>query len=399
MSAMQNKKISVNSIPEITNINNIDNKLTFDVRNVHCSIVNSIRRTVLTRINTLVFRAFPYNQNDIDIDVNNTKFNNEYLKHRISCLPIHINDSSLFQNFVESYEVQLDVINEGLEKLYVTTKDLKIVNKITKKELPKEEVSKIFPADPITGDHILICILYPNYNKGNENCEQLKLKCNFKIGNAKENSCWNVVSNCTYENTKDIEKIEKIRQTPEFQSQSKLSQMDYMLLDAQRIFIPNKFKFTVESIGIFTNEYIMKMACEYLINQLSSVLQMIQDKPKIVSIEENRFNTTNGMLTSDELENIQNQYASLYKENKFFILELKDDDYSIGKMIENYLFNSFEDKLKFVAFKKKYPSEPESYIYIQYKDELNEEVQLYEHLYQTCSQLVEMMKSIQNKFM
>ena len=35
------------------------------------------------------------------------------------------------------------------------------------------------------------------------NGEALHFEANFDIGSAKENSCWNVVSNCMYENIKN----------------------------------------------------------------------------------------------------------------------------------------------------------------------------------------------------
>ena len=66
--------------------------LTFEVVNVDVSVINSLRRVILTHIPTLVFRGFPHYSNKINIKKNNTKFNNEYLKHRLSCVPIYVNN-------------------------------------------------------------------------------------------------------------------------------------------------------------------------------------------------------------------------------------------------------------------------------------------------------------------
>ena len=38
----------------------------------------------------IVFRTTPYEKNDANFEVNSTKLNNEILKQRLSCIPIHI---------------------------------------------------------------------------------------------------------------------------------------------------------------------------------------------------------------------------------------------------------------------------------------------------------------------
>ena len=50
----------------------------------------------------------------------------------------------------------------------------------------------------------------------------------------------------------------------------------------------------------------------------------------------------------------------------YVVLKLKEDDYTIGKLIENHLYKKFRDKLEFVGFKKYYTTEKEAYIYIKY---------------------------------
>ena len=77
------------SAPSITNIDSIDGKMMFDLMNVDVSVANGIRRVLLSNIDNLVFQAFPHEECSINITKNNTKFNNEYLKQRISCIPVH----------------------------------------------------------------------------------------------------------------------------------------------------------------------------------------------------------------------------------------------------------------------------------------------------------------------
>jgi DNA-directed RNA polymerase alpha subunit len=93
---------------------------------VDVSIINSIRRVILTEIPALVFRGFPHYSNKINIKKNNTKFNNEYLKHRISCVPIHVNDEAHFEKFKNNYEIRVSVVNAENKQVYVTTEDFKL---------------------------------------------------------------------------------------------------------------------------------------------------------------------------------------------------------------------------------------------------------------------------------
>jgi len=40
---------------------------------------------------------------------------------------------------------------------------------------------------------------------------------------------------------------------------------------------------------------------------------------------------------------------------KMFILQLENDDYTFGKLIEKYLYNYKSEWFKFIAFKKEHP--------------------------------------------
>ena len=69
--------------------------LSFTIGDINVSFINGIRRTILSDIPTLVFHCFPHDENDAAIHVNTTRLNNEVLKQRLSCIPIHISDLSL----------------------------------------------------------------------------------------------------------------------------------------------------------------------------------------------------------------------------------------------------------------------------------------------------------------
>ena len=87
------------------------------------SIVNAVRRTLITDIPSVVFHTFPYSENKCEIAKNTTRFNNEIIKHRLSCVPIHITDLTIP---LENYLLVLKKKNESGIVEYVTTEDFQI---------------------------------------------------------------------------------------------------------------------------------------------------------------------------------------------------------------------------------------------------------------------------------
>ena len=78
--------------PLIQTIMENGDTLTFTLSGVNVSLANAIRRTLLSDIPIVVFRTSPYESNKANITINTTRLNNEILKQRLSCIPIHITD-------------------------------------------------------------------------------------------------------------------------------------------------------------------------------------------------------------------------------------------------------------------------------------------------------------------
>lgn len=334
--------------PIISNKKSTNDSLEFEIGNVDVSIVNALRRVILTRIECLVFKGFPHDENKIHIEENKSSFHNEYLKHRIQCIPIHEEDSSKFANYIENYYISLDVENETNKDKYVTTKDFRLFTKKENKEIPKEEVYKLFPPDPISKDFILICILSPKYSDKDPN-EKIKMKIYFSVGTANDDSCWNVVSNSVYY-FKPKESIikEKVNKIPEEK------QKDYLLLDSQREYINNQFIFKTTTIGVYTNEQIILKATNYLIKKINE-LQEFLSKP--ITLE------------NPDKNQLENYHLFYQNENDMYRLFVKDDDYTIGKIIEKEFYSLKKDKLTFISFKKDHPHDNYGIIDFIYKKE------------------------------
>ena len=111
--------------PIIDNISESPTVLKFTMRNVNVSYANAIRRIILSDIPTVVFKTLPYSENKVNITKNTTRLNNEITKQRISCIPIHITDTTFP---IQDYVVELDVTNKSGAVRLVTTKDFRIKN-------------------------------------------------------------------------------------------------------------------------------------------------------------------------------------------------------------------------------------------------------------------------------
>ena len=101
----------------------------FQFEDCDVSVVNALRRVILTQIKSVVFRGFPHEKNKIDILKNNTKFNNEYIKHRISCIPIMYNKTDKFNTLINKYYIKVHLKNETSEKMILTTDHFKLLKK------------------------------------------------------------------------------------------------------------------------------------------------------------------------------------------------------------------------------------------------------------------------------
>ena len=133
-------------LPEITAKREEDDIMNFTVQNVNVSIVNALRRTLLSDIPSVVFHTFPYEENLCTIHKNTTRFNNEIIKHRLSLVPIHITDLTIP---LENYLLEVKKKNTSGVIEYVTTEDFQIKDTASHKYLSKGDRDRIFPKNSI----------------------------------------------------------------------------------------------------------------------------------------------------------------------------------------------------------------------------------------------------------
>ncbi len=364
-------------------------ELSFNIKNVDVSIVNGLRRACQSNVTSLVFKGFPHNESNINIVKNTTKFHNEYIKHRLQCVPIYETNTEVYENYRELYKIRLRAKNTTLNKMYITTNNFEFIEKETNEPHPNssEKINKLFRPDPISGDGILILVLMPHYNKS-EKPDEIDMEIEFDIGTSSENSCWNIVCKSVYENIQDVDKVNAaIQKLQEDENKSDMEIRDFQILDAQRLYKNREFKFTIQSIGVHENQKIVDMACKYIIDSMN---ELIQEMNNITSITK-----------QDDIEQIQNTNTfNLYihdEMDEFIVLKVGRDDYTLGKLIENHLYSIFRDDLEFVGFEKEHATKKEAYIYIKYMNNDDSKSFVRNHIKTVAENIIETYKSIQTE--
>ena len=330
-----------------------DEMLLFTLSGVNVSLANAIRRTILSDIPLIVFRTTPHEQNKANIIANTSRLNNEVLKQRLSCIPIHIKDVENFP--LKNYQLEVNVENITDTTMYVTTEHFVINDLVTGKPLSEDKNREIFPANDYTGYFIDFVRLRPKISEELPG-EKINLTCELSVGTAKEDGMFNVVSTCSYGFTVDSvaqeAKLEKLKQTWKDEGK-KAEEVDFeaknwKLLDGMRITKQDSFDFTIQTVGIYDNVELIHKSCEILIEKLQ-----YQDT----------------LLEKDELtiEKSQNTMSNSYD------IILENEDYTIGKVIEYILYAKFYETktLTFCGFKKMHPHDAHSIIRVAYKDPID----------------------------
>ncbi len=370
--AMMNPKITINSEE--------NNTLSFTLSDTHHSLANSLRRIVLSEVPALVFRTFPHEENKVDITVNTTRLNNEIIKQRIGCIPIHITDVDFPY---QEYAIECDMKNESDTIQLCTTQSLKIKNIQTDKYLSSTATKEIFPPDPITGDYIPITRLRPKLSESIDG-EHIQFTATIDICTAKIDGMYNVASTCAYANTPDPIKANDVWNDQKTQLQKsgmseeeiQFEHSNWLLLDGKRITIPNSFDFIVESVGVFSNMDIIYKSCDIMINKCKMFISNISKDNIKIEINEN---------------------STLDNE---FIINIPNEDYTLGNSIVYFMYENYfkKGKLTFVGFKVPHPHIPNGVIRMAFPDSSSDSSDVSQYLAESAENVISVFKIIQSNF-
>ena len=169
--------------------------LEFTLENSNVSVANALRRTILSDIPTVVFDT---KNEQFQIIKNTTRFNNEILKQRLGCIPIHLTA----HDAIEDLLIELKETNDKESLEYITTKNFKTKNITSGTYLTEAATKKLFPSNKFTNCYILFVRLKPKISNDIPG-ETIELSSKLTLGTAREDGMYNVVSTCAYGNTPD----------------------------------------------------------------------------------------------------------------------------------------------------------------------------------------------------
>lgn len=273
-----------------------DNKAdrhSFQIDNIDLSIINSIRRIILSEIPVVAF--YGEDEPTIEILFNSTPLHNEFMIHRIGLIPIHISESITDSYTDDDYIFELNIENKDSKTINITTEHLSGTYKGT--QLTKNELKLLFPPNHITNHHILITRLRSG--------EHLHFKARAIKRTGQLNACFSPVSLSNFYFVKN-----------EDEANTKDN-----ILDKERSYFkndygdPTKINFQIESINRLSYKYLFNKAIDIIIEKLENII----------------INLTNKTIVTENIPNCPNSIN--------FNIDNEDD--TIGNLIQSIIHNNY----------------------------------------------------------
>jgi len=260
--------------------------LRFQMNPTMVGYANTLRRTMITDVETIAFRA-DINESGATTDVlitsNSTPMSNEMLAHRISLIPIHV-ENPLEWN-PDAYSFSLNITNNSTDPLDVVASDITVKQNRGAEEEPLLVPSvQFFHPDPVTHDTALLTVLKGRI--GAQEPESLTFTARATIGTGRENAAFMpVTSRCAYGYTRDddperkkeiftlwLTRHKKVSPTELEANPTRKGELEreFETMEVQRCYKMNEqgepfsFDFIVESVGVLDPAYIVRRAIDVL---------------------------------------------------------------------------------------------------------------------------------------
>jgi DNA-directed RNA polymerase subunit L len=343
--------------PHLSDFRNDGNTLKFRIENANVSIVNGLRRTILADIPVVCIHP-----DDIVISKNTGRINNEIIKQRIACVPVHLKHMS---SHLSNYELVLSRQNDSMHPIYVYTSDFKLRKEGSDKYIKGIKVKEgeesidvtlrdMFPNDRQTNGSIILSRLLPPMNgevvDESRSGEELQLTAKMSVHTAKENSSFNCASLCSYNMVVDEEKQSIEWNQYESEHPVTSDKVDWYALQGKRVVRENVFDFTVESVGVYSAKEILVKGCKVLNTRISELYDKVQAGE--VPVKNAKVNVVS------------------------YDIILEGHDYTIGKGLEHVIYEKYykTNKLQFVGFKKFHPHDSFSVLRVMFSEDVDKEI-------------------------
>ena len=271
--------------------------VTFTLSPIHVSYANTLRRLILTGVETIAFRADMTSTGtttDVVVKRNDTPMTNEMLAARIGLIPLNVPEPQKWRE--NEYQFRLNVAGNANDIRHVTASDFDVIrlsglavskgaddNEADEKGDAKEDTlvntGLFFPPHPLTGQTCLIATL--QHGSGSAQ-QRIELLAKATKGTGREHARFSPVSQCSYEYTPDEDPIriqemfeawlvnaKKAGAVEKGSERYAVLDREFRTMQIKRCYKmdeatgePYSYDFTVESVGVLSVDYIIRRACD-----------------------------------------------------------------------------------------------------------------------------------------
>lgn len=289
-------------------------QISFNVKDIDLSIINSIRRIIISDIKNVGFFFDPNDltsDKDIVIIQNDTPLHNEFLQHRISLIPINVNTNQLENWNNNDYKFIIQKENNSSSLLNVYTSDIQVID--TKKNTVVQSLSKqFFPPDPFTKDYILITKLNPKPNS------KIHIEAVASLESPTKSTSFGMISNISIKFVTDDKSAKKelVKFLESNKDKASIDQLTHQFnsIEKERFYLRNKYRepnlFNIK----LTSE--CKIQSSYIFKTAINIL-----KDKVIAFQHSDYEIINY--------------------NMLFSIIVKNENHTLGNVFQSLVFNHY----------------------------------------------------------
>lgn len=317
-----------------------DNRLEFIIDDVDVAVVNSLRRIIVSEIPNIAFEHVIKYSERVNIIENTTSLHNEFLKQRLSLIPINFDVEDILEFDESRYKFIIKAANKtGSDIIYITSQDIDVYR--DDKLLSKDEMERIFPADP---DYIPITVLKPNiFDKENGDVLHIEMRANLDIPASPNGAGYMITSVCAFRNVIDHAKADEEFRKLGGDKADKISRSDFDTTTRKRYYIKNKYDEPASFLFFLESEY-PRIPTQYIIFRGFHI--MIS---KINDIRESFIRDKNIVIRVSPRE-------------KLYDIKLANHTDTMGNLLQSLIYNYYireenRERLVYVGYRRPHPLE------------------------------------------
>lgn len=334
------------------------------------SIVNSLRRTLLSEIPCVGFRVEEGEHKDLIMETNNTSLHNEFLLHRMSMIPIYLDPSTyehqyLFYlnvkhesahpfRFVTTDDIQVFPLKDG----YEAGEDISLDDYDMKNPLSSLQHKDIFRPYVFRGKEYPILLTELKATDTEGVSQELVCYGSPSISDGREHARWKCCSHAMYTFLPNEELFMKVANDKAgikkiLDDDERATFIESLrVAESERYFYrdifnePNHYTFTLTSIHYLSSKDLFLVANE-----------VMQDKLEL--IKQHFINLTTGGETTVIVEPHVN-------ENNYHFKICGQND-TLGNVLQSHIVNKYTEKdsiIGFCGYKKSHPLEEYINLYL-----------------------------------